>query len=39
MKINQYSQTPLKAYSENRVKDAAGKAQSQQQSSAPAGML
>ncbi|NDV25144.1 flagellar biosynthesis anti-sigma factor FlgM [Desulfovibrio sp. JC010] len=35
MKINQYSQTPLKAYSENRVKDAADKAQSQQNTSAP----
>ncbi len=35
MKINQYNQTPLKAYSENRVKDAAGKTQSQSQSSAP----
>lgn len=35
MKINQYSQTPLKAYSDNRVNNAADKTQSQQQSSAP----
>jgi negative regulator of flagellin synthesis FlgM len=35
MKINQYNQTPLKAYSDNRVNNAADKAQSQQQSSAP----
>ncbi|ACS79085.1 flagellar biosynthesis anti-sigma factor FlgM [Maridesulfovibrio salexigens] len=35
MKINQYSQTPLKAYSDNRVNNAADKTQAQQQSSAP----
>ncbi|WP_027720960.1 flagellar biosynthesis anti-sigma factor FlgM [Maridesulfovibrio zosterae] len=34
MKINQYNPTPLKAYSENRVKDAAAKTQPQSQSSA-----
>lgn len=34
MKINQYSQTPLKAYSDNRAKNIAGKTQTQQQSSA-----
>ncbi|GKT37967.1 flagellar biosynthesis anti-sigma factor FlgM, partial [Aduncisulcus paluster] len=32
MKINQYSQTPLKAYSDNRVNNAADKTQAQQQS-------
>ncbi|WP_320169059.1 flagellar biosynthesis anti-sigma factor FlgM [Maridesulfovibrio sp.] len=35
MKINQYNTTPLKAYSENVAKSAAGKAQSQSQSAAP----
>ncbi|WP_320172760.1 flagellar biosynthesis anti-sigma factor FlgM [Maridesulfovibrio sp.] len=35
MKINQYSQPPLKAYSDNRVNNAADKTQAQQQSSAP----
>ncbi|CCO23993.1 flagellar biosynthesis anti-sigma factor FlgM [Maridesulfovibrio hydrothermalis] len=35
MKINQYNQTQLKAYSNNRVKDTVDKAQSQTKSSAP----
>lgn len=35
MKINQYNQTPLKAYSENRIKEATDKTQSRNQTSAP----
>lgn len=35
MKINQYNPAHLKAYSESRVKDAADKTQSQNQTTAP----
>ncbi len=35
MKINQFNNTPLKAYSDNRVKNSTDKAQSQSATSAP----
>ncbi|WP_432737741.1 flagellar biosynthesis anti-sigma factor FlgM [Maridesulfovibrio sp. FT414] len=35
MKINQYNPTPLKAYSENRVRESADRTQSQSQTTAP----
>lgn len=35
MKINQYNSAPLKAYSENRVKETVDRSQSKTQTSAP----